>query len=158
MALKAVHGKGKGAEFGVGDTVRVVQKITEGDKERLQAFEGMVIRIKGRDVNKSFTVRKIGAAQVGIERIYPLSSPSIEKIEVVKRGLRGVRRAKLYYTREQSRREIDKIYSRASAREIAKKSGKKKIKTSSKSTSGKKKRSVIHPNIAGFLKYFWKNN
>lgn len=128
MSIKAVHGEGKGTKFGVGDTVRVVQTITEGDKKRLQAFEGIVIGIKGRNVNKSITVRRIGTAQIGIERIYPLASPSIEKIEVVKSGVRGVRRAKLYYIRDKSRKEIEKIYSRAKVRERAKISGKKVIK------------------------------
>lgn len=128
MSIKAVHGEDGGTKFGVGDTVRVVQKITEGDKKRLHTFEGIVIGIKGRNVNKSVTVRRIGTAQIGIERIYPLASPSIEKIEVVKSGVRGVRRAKLYYIREKSRREIEKIYSRASTRELAKMSGKKAVK------------------------------
>lgn len=128
MSIKAVHGEGEGTKFGVGDTVRVVQKITEGDKKRLQTFEGIVIGIKGRNINKSVTVRKVGTAQIGIERIYPLASPSIEKIEVVKSGIRGVRRAKLYYIRGKSRKEIEKIYSRAGARELAKKSGKKAVK------------------------------
>lgn len=128
MSIKAVHGEGEGTKFGVGDTVRVVQKVTEGDKKRLQTFEGIVIRIKGRNINKSVTVRRVGTAQIGIERIYPLASPSIEKIEVVKSGVRGVRRAKLYYIRGKSRKEIEKIYSRADARELAKKSGKKAVK------------------------------
>lgn len=109
MALKAKHNK---TEFGVGDTVLVIQRLKEGDKTRSQAFEGMVIGIKGREENKTFTVRKIGAAKIGIERIFPLMSPSIEKIEVVRAGTQGVRRAKLYYTRTKPRREIEKIYSR----------------------------------------------
>jgi len=111
MSLFAIH---KGITFGVGDKVRVVQKIKEGDKQRTYAFEGMVLGIKGRGENKSFVVRRIGAAQIGIERIFPLSSPSIEKIEVLKSGVRGVKHAKLYYTKGKSRKEIEKIYSRAS--------------------------------------------
>jgi large subunit ribosomal protein L19 len=118
MALTAQH---KETEFGVGDRVKVVQKIKEGDKTRSQAFEGMVIGIKGRGENKSVTLRRIGAAQIGIERIYPLASPTIEKVEVVRAGVRGIRRAKLYYTRLQPKREIEKIYSRAAKREEAKK-------------------------------------
>lgn len=110
MALKAKHNN---IEFGVGDTIRVIQSLKEGGKTRSKAFEGMVIGIKGREENKTFTVRRIGVAKIGIERIFPLFSPSIEKIEVVRTGVRGVRRAKLYYTRDKPRREIEKIYSRA---------------------------------------------
>jgi large subunit ribosomal protein L19 len=110
MALKAKHNN---IEFGVGDTIRVIQSLKEGGKTRSKAFEGMVIGIKGREENKTFMVRRIGVAKIGIERIFPLFSPSIEKIEVVRTGVRGVRRAKLYYTRTKPRREIEKIYSRA---------------------------------------------
>lgn len=102
----------KDTEFGVGDTVRISQKITESGKSRTQMFEGIVISVKGREENKSFTVRRIGAQQVGIERIFPLSSPTIEKIDVVRSGTEGVRSAKLYFIREKSKREIEKIYSR----------------------------------------------
>lgn len=83
--------------FKVGDTIRVHQKISESGKERIQIFEGMVIAIKGRGENKMFTVRKIGAAAIGIERIWPLNSPHIAKITVKVKG--NVRRAKLYYLR-----------------------------------------------------------
>lgn len=113
MALTATF---KGTEFGVGDRVRVTQKVKEGDKTRSYSFEAMVIGIKGRNENKSFTVRRIGEAQIGIERIFPLSSPTLEKLEVVRSGIKGVRHAKLYFTRNKSRREIDKIYSRAAKR------------------------------------------
>ena len=119
MALKAKH---KETEFGVGDTVKVFQTIKEKNKVRLHGFEGIVLGIKGRDVNKSFTVRRIGEAQIGIERIFPLSSPTIEKIEVVRQGTRGVRRAKLFYIRGKPKREIEKIYTRAKKKEEAKKS------------------------------------
>jgi large subunit ribosomal protein L19 len=118
MAIKAVH---KGTKFGVGDRVRVIQKVVEQDKERKQAFEGMVIGIKGRGEGKTFTVRRIGVQQIGIEKIFPLNTPTIEKIEVLRRGVRGVRRAKLFYTRDQSKKEIEKIYSRAARRIQAKK-------------------------------------
>lgn len=117
MALSTVHNE---TRFGVGDRIRVQQRIKEGEKTRLQSFEGMVIGIKGREENKTFTVRRIGEAQIGIERIFPIIAPTIEKIEVVKKGLRGSRHAKLYYTRDKSRREIDKIYSRSNRRELAK--------------------------------------
>jgi large subunit ribosomal protein L19 len=82
--------------FQVGDTVRVHVKIKEGDKERIQIFEGVVIARRNGDLRSSFTVRKISFGQ-GVERIFPLHSPVIDKIEVSKRG--KVRRAKLYYLR-----------------------------------------------------------
>lgn len=81
-----------------GDTVRVHQKIKEGSKERLQMFEGVVLARKhGRGINATITVRKISSG-VGVERIFPIHSPSLDKIEVVKHS--KVRRAKLYYLRE----------------------------------------------------------
>lgn len=129
MALQAIH---KEISFGVGDTVRVLTRIKEGNKERTQAFEGMVIGIRGREENRSFVVRRIGANQIGIERIFPLSAPTIEKIDVVRHGTEGVKHAKLYYTRSKPRREVEKIYTRrvkkasAQAQQSAKKSSKKK--------------------------------
>lgn len=84
--------------FSVGDKVKVYQKIQEKDKVRLQPFEGIVIAIRGEGENKMFTVRKIATGGIGVERIWPLYSPWIEKIKVVKKG--KVRRAKLYYLRE----------------------------------------------------------
>ena len=87
-----------------GDTVRVVQKVKEGDKTRLQTFEGLVIARKhGKEAGGTFTVRKVSAG-IGVERIYPIHSPNIEKIEIVRRASR-VRRAKLYYIREKAARE-----------------------------------------------------
>jgi len=80
----------------------------------------MVLGIKGEGDRKTFTVRRVGEAGIGIERIFPISLPTIEKIEVVKKGTRGVKQAKLYYTREKSTKEIDKIYSRAKRREMSK--------------------------------------
>src|SRR2546425_7869176 len=82
--------------FRVGDTVRVHVKIKEGDKERIQIFEGIVIARKNGDLRSTFTVRKISFGQ-GVERIFPLHSPVIEQIEVVRKG--RDRRAKLYYLR-----------------------------------------------------------
>ncbi len=84
-------------QFRAGDTVRVAVRIKEGNKERVQNFEGVCIAIRGEGVGKTFTVRKIGANNVGVERIFPLYSDSIENIEVVRRG--KVRRAKLFYLR-----------------------------------------------------------
>jgi large subunit ribosomal protein L19 len=86
-------------DFKVGDTVRVHAKIIEGDKERIQVFEGAVISRANGGNRATFTVRKISYG-VGVERIFPLHSPRIDKIEVVARG--RVRRAKLYYLRELS--------------------------------------------------------
>jgi large subunit ribosomal protein L19 len=82
--------------FNAGDTVRVHYKIKEGDKERIQVFQGTVISRRGSGVGKTFTVRKISAG-VGVERVFPLYSPRVESIVVVRRG--RVRRAKLYYLR-----------------------------------------------------------
>ncbi len=82
--------------FNVGDTVRTFVKVVEGDKERLQPFEGVVIARKGQGVNETFMVRKISFG-VGVERIFPVHSPSVDKIEILKRG--DVSKAKLYYLR-----------------------------------------------------------
>lgn len=117
MSLKFTHHE---TEFGIGDTVKVHQKIKEGDKVRTSIFEGMVIAFKNRAENKSFTVRRIGVQGIGIERIFPLASPFLEKIDVVKKGTRGVKRAKLYYTRKKSPQEVELIYSRASHKEKSK--------------------------------------
>ncbi|WP_187647876.1 50S ribosomal protein L19 [Nitrosophilus labii] len=85
-------------EFKAGDTVRVSVEIKEGNKTRIQDFEGVCISIKGEGTGRTFTVRKIGANNVGVERIFPLYSDSIKGIKVVRRG--RVRRAKLYYLRD----------------------------------------------------------
>ncbi len=85
-------------EFRAGDTVRVAVNIKEGEKTRVQNFEGVCIAIRGEGTGKTFIVRKIGANNVGVERIFPLYSDSIVNIEVVRRG--RVRRAKLFYLRE----------------------------------------------------------
>lgn len=84
------------ADFAPGDTVRVNVRIIEGDNERVQAFEGVCIARKNAGINSSFTVRKISHGE-GVERIFPLFSPRLESIELVRRG--NVRRAKLYYLR-----------------------------------------------------------
>ena len=83
-------------EFGPGDTVRVHYKVTEGTRERIQIYEGVVIARSSRGINSAFTVRKISYGE-GVERVFPLYSPRIARIEVVRRG--AVRRAKLYYLR-----------------------------------------------------------
>ncbi len=84
-------------DFSPGDTVKVYTKILEGESERIQAFEGIVIRKHGSGLDATFTVRKVSFG-VGVERIFPLYSPNIEKIEIVKKG--SVRKAKLYYLRK----------------------------------------------------------
>jgi len=114
MSIKLKY---KENDISVGDRVRVIQKIKEGDKKRLQAFEGILISIKGSKENKSITIRRIGEARIGIERIFPVASPTIESIETIKQGGRGVRRSKLYYIRDKSRKEIEKIYSRYTKKE-----------------------------------------
>lgn len=83
----------------IGDMLRVHSKVIEGTKSRVQIFEGILISLRGRGVEKTFTVRKIGAAGIGVERIWPLNSKSIIKIEVKKKTA-GVRRSKLYYIRD----------------------------------------------------------
>lgn len=83
-------------DFAPGDTVRIHVKVVEGTRERVQVFEGVCIARKNRSVNSSFTVRKISHGE-GVERVFPLYSPKISKIEIAKRG--AVRRAKLYYLR-----------------------------------------------------------
>ena len=83
--------------FRVGDTVRVHAKIREGEKERIQVFEGVVIRRRGAGVGETFTVRKISSG-VGVERIFPVQSGSVEKVEIKSRG--HVRRSRLYYLRD----------------------------------------------------------
>jgi large subunit ribosomal protein L19 len=83
-------------DFRAGDTVRVHVRVVEGDRERVQVFEGVVIRVRGSGLSKTFTVRKISFG-VGVERTFPLHSPMLARIEVASRG--DVRRAKLYYLR-----------------------------------------------------------
>jgi large subunit ribosomal protein L19 len=83
-------------EFQPGDTLRVMVRVVEGERERIQAFEGVCIARRNADVNSSFTLRKISYGE-GVERVFPLHSPRITAIEVIRRGV--VRRAKLYYLR-----------------------------------------------------------
>ena len=86
-------------EFGIGDTVRVSIKVKEGNKERIQVFEGFVLKRQNGGISESFTVRKISSG-VGVEKTFPLHSPRIEKIELVRKG--DVRRAKLNYMRQRT--------------------------------------------------------
>ena len=99
-ALKLIAGDSVKAEapvFSIGDTVRVDVKIREGDRERIQAFEGTVIAKKGSGVAETFTVRRV-AYGVGVERVFPLNSPNVAAVKVVRYG--KVRRSKLYYLRD----------------------------------------------------------
>lgn len=104
----------KNLDLRPGDTIRVHQRIKEGDKSRLQVFEGFVIARKhGREAGATFTVRKVSGG-IGVERIFPLYSPVIEKIEIIKRT--KVRRAKLYYVREKAVKELRKREKRISVK------------------------------------------
>lgn len=108
-------------EFGAGDTIKVDVKIVEGEKERVQAFEGLCIARSGGGINENFTVRKISYGE-GVERVFPIFSPKIAGITVLKRG--KVRRAKLYYLRDRrgkSARIVEKI-------QVSKKNSKAAIK------------------------------
>jgi large subunit ribosomal protein L19 len=112
---------GRKCELSVGDTVRVHYKLIEREKvagktkrevkeeirERIQIFEGILIAVKGSDENRMITVRKIGAGNIGVERIFPLVSPWIKKIDVKRSG--SVRRAKLYYLRKRTGKSATKI-------------------------------------------------
>lgn len=95
-------------EFNVGDTVRVHTKIIEGDRERIQIFTGTVIARSGRKANETFTVRRVVYGE-GVERVFPLHSPKVADVEVVRRG--KVRRAKLYYLK-------DRVGKRARVKEL----------------------------------------
>ncbi len=86
-------------DFGSGDTVRVSVRITEGNKTRLQAYEGVVICRRGGGINETFTVRKMSSG-IGVERIFPLHSPNVAEIQVIKKG--KVRRNKIYYIRSRT--------------------------------------------------------
>lgn len=103
-----ISGKFGEQDLHVGDTIRVHSKVVEGEKVRIQVFEGILIRLRGRGENATFTVRKIGAAGVGVERTWPLDSRSIVKIEVKKKTT-GVRRSKLYYLRDLTGRSAVKV-------------------------------------------------
>lgn len=94
--------------FHIGDTVKVMVKIPEGDKVRLHPFEGVVIAKRGNGINENFTVRRVSYGE-GIERVFPLHAPSIERIEVIRSG--KVKRAKLYYLRGKIGKRATKIAS-----------------------------------------------
>jgi large subunit ribosomal protein L19 len=122
--------EGEVPAFKAGDTVRVQVRIKEGGKERLQAFEGLVIAKKHGGVRETFTVRKVSAGGIGVERIFPLHATIIAKIELLRRG--RVRRAKLYYLRnlrgKAARiRELDTRNKDAAGKAVVKSDGKKQV-------------------------------
>lgn len=138
MALKAVHNE---VEFGVGDTVRLFLKTQEAGR-RQAIFEGIVLGIRGEGENKSFLVRRMGADKVGIEQIFPLFSPWIQKVEVKQKGSEGIRRAKLYFLRGRPKLDFDKISHRVSAKGKVTRAGmsrKTQKKKSTKRTKSAKK-------------------
>lgn len=97
MAVTSTMLKTSVPDFKVGDSVRVSVRVVEGNRERIQVFEGVVMRRRGGGINANFTVRRIASHGIGVERTFLLNSPRIDKIEVVRRGV--VRRAQLYYLR-----------------------------------------------------------
>ena len=97
--IEAAQMKSEIPEFRVGDTVKVSNRIKEGNRERTQIFEGTVIKIQGTGARKTFTVRKLSNG-VGVEKTFPIHSPNVEGVAVVRQG--KVRRAKLYYLRERT--------------------------------------------------------
>jgi len=96
-----------GTQVHIGDLLRLHLKVIEGDKERIQVFEGMLISVRGRGENETFMVRKIAVGNIGVERIFPSNYPGLVKVEVKKPG--SVRRAKLYYVRNKSSRQVSQI-------------------------------------------------
>ena len=107
----AITVKIRNTQVGVGDTVKVHSLLVEGEKTRQHVFQGVLIKIRGRGENKSFTVRRIGLGNVGIERIWPVNSPWLKKVELVRKG--NPRRAKLYYLRGRKGREALKVKERS---------------------------------------------
>jgi len=148
MANSAKH---KDETFHVGDTVDVHYKLIEKEKvagkakrevkeevrERTQIFEGIVIAIRGEGQNKTFTVRRVGTAGIGIERIFPLDSPWIAAVKVKKQG--KVRRAKLYYLREKSGREAEKLKEKVQKETVQERPKKKKTSVKSSKVHEEKK-------------------
>ena len=103
-----ISGKFGEVDIHIGDTLRVHSEIVEGAKSRIQVFEGILISLRGRGENQTFTVRKIGAGGIGVERIWPLDSRNIVKIEVKKKAT-GVRRSKLYFLRDLTGRSAVRV-------------------------------------------------
>ncbi len=97
--IESAQKKAEAPKFNVGDTVRVSNRIKEGNRERTQVFEGIVIKVQGTGVRETFTVRKISNG-IGVEKTWPIHSPNVEGVQVVRQG--KTRRAKLYYLRERT--------------------------------------------------------
>src|SRR5579871_2723897 len=104
------------AKFGVGDSVKVHTKVVEGDKERIQIFSGVVIGRRGRGLNSTFTVRRISYGE-GVERVFPVHSPRVDKVEVERKG--SVRRAKLTYLRKRLGKGATAVKEKEQARQAA---------------------------------------
>ena len=99
----------KDTKVKIGDTIAITYKFKDKDKEKSQIFKGIVISIKGSSVNKMFTVRKMTRSKIGVERIFPIISPFIDKVDVLKSGT--VKKAKAYFIRDKSEREIaERLY------------------------------------------------
>jgi large subunit ribosomal protein L19 len=123
-------------DFKTGDTVNVHYRVREGDKERIQKFEGLVISRRGSGANQTFMVRKVSAGNIGVERIFPLYSPFIAKIELKKQG--DIKRSKLYYLRERqgkSARIKEKEQNQDRIREINKKAETKAAENNEEASS-----------------------
>lgn len=112
------HFKYQDQNISVGDTVRVHQEVIENEKQRIQIFEGIVIAVKNRGNNRSFTVRKIAANSIGVEKIFPVMLPTIKKIEVKRQG--QVRRSKLYYLRDRIGKQATRVKEKALKSQAAK--------------------------------------
>lgn len=103
-----ISGKFGETNLHIGDTLRVSAQIIEGGKTRVQTFEGILIRMRGRSESKTFTVRRVGAAGVGVERTWPLDARNLVKVEVKKKAS-GIRRSKLYYLRDLTGKEAVRV-------------------------------------------------
>lgn len=141
--------------FHIGDTIQISYKLIEKEivsgkakrekheevRERIQEFKGIVIAIRGEGNNKTFMVRRIASGNIGVERIFPLNSPWIKNIKVIKSV--KIRRAKLYYLRQKSRKEVESLKEKVTLIEKKAKTEKKKkkVKTTAKKKSGKAKTS-----------------
>jgi len=99
----------KDIEAHIGDQLKIHYSFVEKEKKKIQIFEGILLAVKGRESNKMFMLRKVPKSNIGVERIFPVESPFIEKVEISKKGT--TRRAKIYYIRDRSHREIkDKLF------------------------------------------------
>lgn len=123
--------------YHTGDIVKLHMSVSEGDKTRTQIFEGIIIKINGEGNSKSIVVRKIGANSIGVERIVPLGTPNLTKIEVKSYG--KVRRAKLYYLRDRIGRQATKVRTQETPRTAKGKANSEKAKPQTKGAKGRAK-------------------